>query len=267
MFTVPLVLSLTPVVAEEAHVARRASVAAEEAHAMLTLQDRTVAGQSVGLTTVPPPPGDEFSFFGCFDTIAEYTGGIEDGKPGSGTEVSQPMWGYETETTTTDWDRFGLIQDSSEVEYEDSDNVDGKKGSLWMGPHWKVWYLEPNFDVNCLPPGLNSTASGLRTFYVETLGRTCSEFCAWRYPSDSYPGVCVSGVDDAHWQNDVFAEFYNSKYPVCTMMTASSERSEAETYGKSNPNRCEAKWNTQICQCEICESCTYGDTPTTEPQP
>jgi len=225
-----------PVAAEEV---RQES---EEASMMLVLQDRAAAAHFEGVKGGPPTePFSSFSSFqyrGC-NEVWEYFGALEDGKEDP-SDVLLPIPLPE------------LVQIPNYVEYVPPSAENYTNWFQWEGNAGQPSVRFPQF---------RNASAPTQTFYVETMGSTCQDFCSeLRYNGYDFMG-CHAGLDDAHWQEQVLQNWTNSSgYDggfggvddyYCTVFPASSARSEEETHGKSvqGNNGCDAKWDTQTCLC------------------
>merc|ERR1712150_59135 len=120
-------------------------------------------------------------------------------------------------------------------------------GDCWVR-HASVEAFQHHNDISEELAEAVGTVAG---FYVFTNGETCTDVC------DDLNGnwQCVGGVDDAHHQLAALNDWNEEEgldQTNCTVSQLSSERSAADSHGKSQGGiGCDSTWITQTCFCRL----------------
>jgi len=264
-----------PVVAEEASMMLALEARAGTAHSIAEesakYMDQSMATKSSSTTSTEfALPGWEGTVMcGGDDDLAdqvlfEYRGGITDGKGcpittppignGSGPLITTPPIGNGSGPLLLE-DSKGAVSDDCipviEPLFPTTGTLLGDPGKQRYGSGWDSWNVDGSVPLppmfNNVNPQTNTSYELFGLFYVPTAGRTCTEFCG------EFGATCIGGVDDAHWQHPALTDYLGEEQ-LCTFLPASSDRTTEASGGKSDPDSCEARWDTQICGCAMDET-------------
>lgn len=255
-----------PVVAEEASMMLALEARAGTAHSIAEesakYMDQSMAtkGSSTTTTEFPLPGWEGTIMCGGDEELAngvlwEYRGGITDGKD---CPITTPPIGNGSGPLLLE-DSKGAVSDDCipviEPLFPTTGTPLGDPGKERYGSGWDSWNVDGSVPLppmfNNINPQTNTSYDLFGIFYVPTARRTCNEFCG------DLGAECIGGVDDAHWQHPVLTEYLGYEQ-LCTFLPASSDRTKEASGGKSDPDSCEAGWQTQICGCGRDDISTSG---------
>lgn len=248
-----------PVVAEEASMMLALEARAGKAHSIAEdsarYMDQSMATKTAETTSsgfvlpgyegVVPCGGDVGSQLN--QVLFEYRGGITDGKDCPITPP--PPIGNGSGPILLEDSKGAVSDDCIPViypEFPTTNNPLPDPGKMRLGSGWDSWNVDGSVPLppmfNNVDPQTNTSYDVFGLFYVPTAGRTCNEFCG------EIGAACIGGVDDAHWQHPALTDYLGYEQ-LCTFLPASSDRTTEASGGKSDPDSCEARWETQICGC------------------